>query len=106
MKLAVPQGLEGCALAPLMLEEFLLLVPQMLQMGEFAFQLATLLIESSLTEDAKAELGRGCSRFQLLQLCSVRLFDPVIELLDQMPHPQHLLGGGAQTQVLLVFHAL
>jgi hypothetical protein len=75
-------------------------------MGEFAFQFASLMSESGLTEDGESDLGRRRSRFQLLQFCVVSLFDPAIELLDQMPHPHYLLVGGTQTQFLLMFHAL
>src|SRR3981081_3597186 len=75
-------------------------------MGEFAFQFASLMSESGLAEDAESDLGRRRSRFQLSQFCVVSLFDPAIELLNQMAHPQYLLIGGAQTQFLLMFHAL
>src|SRR3981081_1479882 len=75
-------------------------------MGEFAFQFASLMSESGLTEDGESDLGRRRSRFQLLQFCVVSLFDPAIELLNQMAHPQDLLIGSAQTQFLLMLHAL
>ena len=105
-KLPFSQAFERLALPPLLLEEFLLLVPQMLRMGKFALQFTAMLGESGLTKHDEAELGRSRSGLQLLQLRAANLLGPAIELIDQMPHSYHLLIGGAQTQLLLALQAL
>lgn len=104
-KLMVTQALEGFALPPCLLKDFLLLVPQSVQSLEFLLQSLPLLAESRGTREREAQFSAAGAAAEVLRLRSVELLQAAFDLLNQVTNPGAQLVGGAQPQFLLVFDA-
>ncbi len=81
-KLPVPQAFEDFTLAPRMLKNSVLLVPQILQAFELTYNLLMLLSKRSLRQQSKAQLGRRHSIFQMLGLIHTHLCSSQIQLIE------------------------
>jgi hypothetical protein len=90
---------------PRLVKEFPLLIAYLLQAGQLLFQFPPVAQQFRIAQQSEMNLDRGHPCAQPRSLLPEKFQPPGIHLLNQMPHPRHLLVSGAQPQLLLVFQA-
>jgi hypothetical protein len=106
MKLGFAQSAQGFPPAPRLTKIPLLLIAQLLHPHQFGLQFTFAPHERRFSGPFKLQFCSGGTSLEIVgSLFPIVLFVR-IQLLDHVPHPRHLLIGGAQTQFLLVLEAL
>jgi len=104
--LLIAQALESFALPSRLLIDATLLVAHLFQPREFARPVLPLLANGAFPEECKLHFGSSRACIQRARLLCLHLPHAIVDLIDLMTRARNQLVGGAQTQLLLMFHAL
>jgi hypothetical protein len=105
-ELLVAQVFEGLPFAPSLLEDFLLLVAQILPAQQFGFGILAQLAKGGLAAERETHFCGGGAGCQVPGFANMNLPDPFNDLIETMANFGNLLIRRAQAQFLLMFDAL